>query len=101
MKLVSAEIVDDDQVVSLAELCHCCGRPAEQMLSLVEHGIIAPLDETAPASRWRFTRETLLRAQSAVRLQRDLGVNLAGAALALDLLDELRTLRRLVQTLSR
>jgi chaperone modulatory protein CbpM len=33
------------------------------------------------------------RVQTAIRLQQDLGVNLAGAALALDLLEELQELR--------
>jgi chaperone modulatory protein CbpM len=43
--------------------------------------------------RWRFSGTHLRRATVALRLQRDLGVNLAGAALALELLDELDTLR--------
>ncbi|MEE9157003.1 MAG: chaperone modulator CbpM, partial [Gammaproteobacteria bacterium] len=35
-----------------------------------------------------------------LRLQQDLGINLAGAALALDLLDELRKLRTRLKTLA-
>jgi chaperone modulatory protein CbpM len=34
-----------------------------------------------------------VRVRSALRLQRDLGVNLAGIALALDLMEELESLR--------
>ncbi len=99
--LLAGELVASDQLVSLAELCTCCGGSAEQMIALVEHGIISPVSTAPPSSRWRFSRESLLRAQTAVRLQRDLGVNLAGAALALDLLDELRALRRLTAALQR
>jgi len=47
---------------------------------------------TAP-ERWRFPGMQLRRARVAVRLQRDLGVNTAGAALALQLLDEIEALR--------
>jgi chaperone modulatory protein CbpM len=36
----------------------------------------------------------LARVQRALRLQHDFGVNLAGAALALDLLEEVERLRR-------
>ena len=35
----------------------------------------------------------MIRVHSAIRLQRDLGVNLAGIALVLDLLEELKYLR--------
>jgi chaperone modulatory protein CbpM len=39
------------------------------------------------------------RARRALRLQRDLDLNLAGAALALDLLDEVEILRERVRVL--
>ncbi|MBC8379409.1 MAG: MerR family transcriptional regulator, partial [Planctomycetes bacterium] len=42
---------------------------------------------------WRFSGSSLVRVRSAQRLQRDLGVNLAGIALALDLIEELDNLR--------
>ena len=42
-----------------------------------------------------FSAIELRRARTAMRLQRDLGVNLAGIALILDLLDEVDTLRLL------
>ncbi|MBP1152859.1 hypothetical protein JOD69_004728 [Methylocaldum sp. RMAD-M] len=43
---------------------------------------------------WQFNTAALRRLQTALHLQRDLGVNLPGAALALDLLEELEALRR-------
>lgn len=55
-------------------------------------GVIAPQAGTAPHS-WRFANFQLRQVAVASRLQRDLGVNLAGAALALQLLDEIETLR--------
>jgi chaperone modulatory protein CbpM len=42
---------------------------------------------------WRFSGGTVVRVRSALRLQRDLGVNLAGIGLALDLMEELEGLR--------
>lgn len=66
-------------------------------LTLVEEGLVAPTG-TEPAE-WRFTGVHMHRARVAVRLQKDLGVNLAGAALALQLLEELDTLRARLQAL--
>ncbi len=48
----------------------------------------------ADRSQWRFSGFALMRVQRVLRLQHDFGVNLPGAALALDLLEELDRLRR-------
>ena len=64
------------------------------LVDLVEEGVIAPAGTVA--GEWRFTGLQLRHARVAVRLQRDLGVNPAGAALALQLLDELDRLRALL-----
>ena len=45
-------------------------------------------------TEWRFSGAQLRRARIALRLERDLGVNAAGVALALELLEELEQLRR-------
>ena len=42
-----------------------------------------------------------MRVQTVKRLQSDLGINLEGAALALDLLDEVKTLRQQIKALCR
>lgn len=88
---------DIDFSISLAELSHCCGVTAEQLLALVAEGVITPCGRTQ--REWRFGSTDLIRAMSAFRLERDLGVNPAGAALALDLLDEMHQLRRRVRLL--
>ena len=45
-------------------------------------------------AQWRFSGVALTRVQRVIRLQHDFGVNLPGAALALELLEELERLRR-------
>tara|TARA_R110001592_G_scaffold47763_1_gene151080 strand:- start:3198 stop:3515 length:318 start_codon:yes stop_codon:yes gene_type:complete len=92
--LVAGVVVSDDQIVSLVELCKCCDLAAEHVLTMVEQGIIEPLKFQSSHIHWQFTRNSVLRVKTAIRLQRDLDVNLAGAALALDLLDEIKILRR-------
>ena len=45
------------------------------------------------ATEWHFSGAALRRVRRALRLERDLELNLAGVALALDLMDELEQLR--------
>lgn len=91
MQSIIAQVVEEDSELTLGELSRACGLTADRVLDLVEHGIIEPRGRELP--EWRFECVALHRARSAVRLQRDLGVNLAGAALALELLDEIQRLR--------
>ena len=84
-------ILEEQSDLSLDELCRACAVQAEQLLALIDEGVIEP-SGVAPGG-WRFSGVYLRRARVAVRLQRDLGVNTAGAALALQLMDEIEALR--------
>lgn len=83
--------------LSLAEMSRACGVAAEEIIVLIGEGILEP-SGTDPR-RWRFAPDDLVRARRAIHIQRDLGVNRAGAALAIELLDELRQLRERVSLL--
>jgi len=63
-----------------------------RIIEWVEEGVISALE--MDAAEWRFSGAQLRRARIALRLERDLGVNAAGVALALELLEELEQLRR-------
>lgn len=86
------EILDDDRRYTLREVCECSDVSAEEVLDLVAEGIASPAGREP--QQLRFTGIHLLRIRRAVRLQRDLGVNLPGAVLAVELLEELDRLRR-------
>jgi chaperone modulatory protein CbpM len=81
--------------LSLDELSRTCAVHTEFIVELVQEGVIAPAPTVAhsPPEAWRFSSLQVRRTKVAWRLQHDLGVNLPGAALALQLLDELETLR--------
>jgi len=96
--LVHTGTVIEEDSLTLAQLCRACGVHADWIISLVEESIIEPQGEDIRL--WRFSGASLVRARSALRLQRDLGVNLAGIALALDLIEELESLRAHMKTLS-
>lgn len=81
------------QEMSLPELARCCRCSVEWVVELVGEGVIEPAEGSGP-DQWRFDEAAVARAAAASRLASDLAVNVAGVALALDLLDEIRTLRR-------
>lgn len=89
---LAGTLLDEHTLFSLRELCRACGVHAELVIEMVEEGVLEPRGAT-PAD-WRFAGSAVTRAQKALRLTRDLRVNWPGAALALDLLDEVERLRR-------
>jgi chaperone modulatory protein CbpM len=84
--------LDEVENLTLCELSRACAMHAEWVIELVEEGVLEPAGRGV--TYWRFPGSSLRRACIAARLQRDLGINLAGVALALDLLDEIETLHR-------
>lgn len=87
------EVLEESYLVSLADLCRSCTVETHTITSLVTEGILDPTGEDV--EHWRFTVGSLRRVKTVIHLQRDLGVNLAGAALALDLLDRIAELERI------
>lgn len=84
-------VLEDQTGLGLMDISWACAVHAEVIVELVEEGILSPLGH-APHC-WRFNGGHVRRAAIVLRLQRDLGLNLAGAALAVQLLDELEVLR--------
>lgn len=77
--------------LTLGDLCRACGVHAEWIAALVEEGVLEPRGRGM--AQWRFTGGSVRRVQMVMRLQRDLQINLSGAALALELVEEIRALR--------
>ena len=82
--------------LTLDELCRTCAVQTRYIVELVQEGVIVPAvvagSSSAPET-WRFNSLHVRHTKVAWRLQHDLDVNLPGAALALQLLDELEALR--------
>jgi len=93
-ELLTGMVLDEQAELSLGDLCRACSRQAEWIVQLVEEGILEPAGRN-PA-QWRFSGTSLQKAHIAMRLQRDLDINLSGVALALDLMDEIESLRAVV-----
>ena len=102
---LSGIVLDEEHLLTLTEISQACAVQTGYIIELVDEGLLTPesgpetdLGEPAPHF-WRFTGEQMRRARMASRLQGDLGINLAGVALALQLLDEIAELRERLEAL--
>ncbi len=89
--ILIGQIIEDETRLTLRQLCDACAVRAEYVIELVDEGFIEP--SGMEKSHWCFNGVSIRRVQKAKRLQHDLGVNLAGVALAIDLIDEIEFLR--------
>ena len=96
---LSSEILESSVTYTLEELCNTCNVEAEWVTSLVDQGAIDPVGDAR--SNWRFASLAIIRVARAKRLERDLGLNLPGVALALDLLEQIDDLRSRLKALER
>lgn len=78
--------------LTLKELCNFCRAEESWVVELVQQGVLEP--EGTVAASWRFRGLSIIRAKKARRLSRDLGINTAGVALVLDLLEQREHLLR-------
>ena len=90
-------VPEEPTELTLVEVCRVCAVQTDFIVELVAEGVLAP-DGQDPQG-WRFTYAHVRRVRVASRLQHDLGVNTAGAALALELLEEIEALRARLEAL--
>lgn len=88
----STGIFEEYAILSVKDLSSLCAVDERHIVQLVEEGVLHVMD--ADTGEWLFTGAALRRARMALRLERDLEINLAGVALALELMEELERLRR-------
>ena len=85
-------LLDERAQFTLQEICSACSVPEQLVVEIVAEGIVEPTG--VERGEWRFSGIAVTRIQRVIRLQREFEVNLPGAALALDLLEEIERLRR-------
>ena len=92
---LQASLMDDEVELTLTDLSRMCAVEERHLIEYVEEGV---LNAVEVKRTWLFRGSALRRARRALRLERDLELNLAGVALALDLMDEIDRLRREINT---
>jgi chaperone modulatory protein CbpM len=88
---LTGTIFDSNAILSIHDLSRMCEVDERHIVQYVEEGV---LNVVEVSSEWHFTGDALRRARLALRLERDLELNLAGVALAIELIEELQRLRR-------
>jgi chaperone modulatory protein CbpM len=85
LAIIHAEILDEFDFHNANELCRDAAVTLADLVSMVEEGILEPRG-TEP-EMWQFTLRDFNRTRIIARLQHDLGINLPGAALIVELLE--------------
>jgi chaperone modulatory protein CbpM len=91
-RALPGDIFEESAVLTVKDLSRICSVDERHIVEFVEEGVLEVVE--VHTAEWRFTGAALRRARLALRLERDLELNLAGVALAIELMDELERLRR-------
>ena len=82
--------------LSLTELTLSFGVNKQTIFEIIDEGIISP--PVTHDEELEFDEQSLRKIRTVLQLKQDLGVNLAGAALAIELLDKIDELRNQLES---
>ena len=94
-EIITAYVFDDDACLTLEELCVACAVEPLWVIHHVEEGLLPAL--SGPVDNWRFSSACLTRTRRMRALERDFDAVPELAALMVDLLEEVETLRARVR----
>lgn len=95
--VIQGEIIDQQLRLDIGEVAARAHVQDTFVIELVDCGVLEPFG--LEQEQWQFSGTDLHRLRSIVRLIRDLDVNVEGAAVILDLLEERQQLRSHLQLL--
>jgi hypothetical protein len=96
---LEARLLSEGDWIGATAVCQLCWLDLGAVMELAELGVVAPRE--ALPGEWEIAATALPRLRVIGRLMRDLGVNVSGAALALELLEAQRELEGRIRTLER
>ena len=94
-----ARLLGEADWIAVTDVCRLCLIDMTEVVELIELGVVTSRGPT-PAE-WLVPATSLPRLRIAGRLIRDLGVNVTGAALAVELLESRGDLERQIRSLER
>jgi chaperone modulatory protein CbpM len=92
-------VVGDADWIAAGEFCRLCRLDLEAVIELAELGVVSPRGYSP--QEWQLPAAAVPRLAMAGRLMRDLGINLSGAVLAVELLEVQRDMQRQIRRLER
>jgi chaperone modulatory protein CbpM len=87
-KILAVDILDESHSLTIEELCEHCQVEITWIEELEAQGIIGSIEGSG-----RFAEVTVNVVRTARRLEQDLGLNVPGIALAMELLSEIDRLK--------
>ncbi len=99
VEMHEAQLVGEAEWIAASEICRLCRLEPDAVIELAELGLVSPRGY-APA-QWQLPAAAVPRLAMAGRLMRDLGINVSGAVLAVELLEAQRELERQIRRLER
>jgi chaperone modulatory protein CbpM len=94
--VLEAHVLTEGDWIGASQICQLCRIDLEAVLELADLGLIAP---RRAGDDWQVPATQLPRLRIVGRLMHDLGVNVSGAALAVELLEARRALERRIRDL--
>ena len=94
-----AQVSSDGEWLSVTQVCRASQIDFDVVIELAELGLVTP--RGSEPQEWQVSARELVRLRTAARHMRDLGVNVTGAALAVELLEARRELEVRLRALER
>jgi chaperone modulatory protein CbpM len=94
-----AQVSAEGEWLSVTQVCRASQIDFAVVIELAELGLVSP--RGSEPEEWQVSARELVRLRTAARLMRDLGVNVTGAALAVELLEARRALEGRLRALER
>jgi hypothetical protein len=98
-QVIEAHVLGEGDWIAAREICQLCRLDLDALLELAALGVVSSR-ENVPGE-WQVSVTALPRLRVVGRLMRDLGVNVSGAALAVELLEAQRELEVRLRHLER
>ena len=96
---IETQVLAEGEWLSVTQVCRASQIDAAVVIELAELGLVCPRGNDP--EEWQLPARELARLRTAARLIRDLGVNVSGAALAVELLEARRELETRLRALER
>jgi chaperone modulatory protein CbpM len=88
---MTGEVLSEELKLTLNDICGSCGLSESKVRTYIEESMVEVRGDDVKL--WRFSEVNIVRIQKACRLERDLRLNPAGAALALELMSQIEDLK--------
>jgi MerR-like DNA binding protein len=95
-QVLEAHVITEGDWIAVTEICQLCRIDPDAVRELSELGVVLARETQ---TGWQVPAATLPRLRIVGRLMRDLGVNVSGAALAVELIEGQRALERRIRHL--